>query len=64
MQKFETILYDRTERIIRITLNRPDKRNSLTTQMLEELAAAFDEAEKEKDACCKCVGFRNRSDGT
>src|SRR5262245_28021441 len=39
-------------RIIRVTLNRPDKRNSLTTQMLEELCLAFDEAEKEKDACC------------
>ncbi len=50
--KFETILYDRTERIIRITLNRPDKRNSLTNQMLEELSVAFDDAEKEKDACC------------
>lgn len=52
MQKFETILYERTERIIRITLNRPDKRNSLTNQMLDELCTAFDEAEKEKDACC------------
>ena len=52
MPKFETILYERTEKIIRVTLNRPDKRNSLTTQMLEELCLAFDEAEKEKDACC------------
>jgi enoyl-CoA hydratase len=50
MQKFETILYERTGRIIRVTLNRPDKRNSLTNQMLEELGAAYDEAEKEKDA--------------
>lgn len=52
MQKFETILYERTERIIRITLNRPDKRNSLTLQMLDELCTAFDDAENEKDACC------------
>jgi enoyl-CoA hydratase len=48
---FETILYAKQERIIRITLNRPDKRNSLTSQMLEELCAAFDEADRDREAC-------------
>lgn len=49
--QFETILYERTDRILRITLNRPDKRNSLTNKMLEELAAAFDLAEREREVC-------------
>lgn len=51
-RQFETILYQKDERIIRITLNRPDKRNSMTSQMLEELALAFDDAELDHEACC------------
>jgi enoyl-CoA hydratase/carnithine racemase len=49
---FETILYEKRERIIRITLNRPDKRNALSHQMLEELTAAFEGADAETDASC------------
>lgn len=48
---YETILYESKDKIIRITLNRPDKRNSMTMRMLEELIAAFDRADQEKDAC-------------
>lgn len=51
-RQFETILYEKADRIIRITLNRPDKRNALTNQMLEELWTAFDEADQDRDACC------------
>jgi len=48
---FETVLYEQTGRVIRITLNRPDKRNALNAQMLEELDAAFDRADADLDAC-------------
>lgn len=48
---YETILYAKTDRVIRITLNRPDKRNALTPQLLEELTHAFGEADRDKDAC-------------
>ncbi len=48
---FQTILYETQERIIRITLNRPEKRNALNPQMLEELSEALDRAEEDKDAC-------------
>jgi enoyl-CoA hydratase len=51
-REFETILYESRERIVRITLNRPDKRNALSPQMLEELSAALDLAEDDRDACC------------
>jgi enoyl-CoA hydratase/carnithine racemase len=48
---YETILYESRDRIIRITLNRPDKSNALTTKMLEELNAAFSRADEETGAC-------------
>lgn len=48
---YETIEYTSADRIIRITLNRPEKRNALNSQMLEELTDAFTRADEEKDAC-------------
>jgi enoyl-CoA hydratase len=48
---YETILYEKTGRIIRVTLNRPDKANALSNQMLEELYAAFTAADEDKEAC-------------
>ncbi|MDR3513493.1 MAG: crotonase/enoyl-CoA hydratase family protein [Caulobacteraceae bacterium] len=39
---FETLLYDVEDGIATITLNRPDKLNAFTTQMMLELIAAFD----------------------
>lgn len=48
---FETVLYEKTGRIIRITLNRPDKRNALNDVMLRELDEAFARADDDADAC-------------
>lgn len=48
---FETILYEKTGAIIRVTLNRPDKRNSLTPQMLDELRQAIELADEDAEAC-------------
>jgi 2-(1,2-epoxy-1,2-dihydrophenyl)acetyl-CoA isomerase len=39
---YETILFDNADGIARITLNRPDRLNSFTTEMHRELAAALD----------------------
>ncbi len=42
---YETILYEVDDAILTITLNRPDKLNAFTTQMLSELIDAFDRAD-------------------
>jgi enoyl-CoA hydratase/carnithine racemase len=52
IKKLETVLYERSGRVIRITLNRPDKRNALSHQLLEELKIAFEHADQEEDASC------------
>lgn len=40
--RFETLLYSLEDGIATITLNRPDKLNAFTTQMMAEMIAAFD----------------------
>ena len=39
---FETILYDVKDGIATITLNRPDRMNAFTAQMMAEMIQAFD----------------------
>jgi enoyl-CoA hydratase/carnithine racemase len=51
MSDYETILYQSSDRIVRITLNRPEKANALNDTMLAELNDAFDRADREQDAC-------------
>ena len=43
--KFETILYDVQDEVLTITLNRPERLNAWTRQMLQDLLAAFDVAD-------------------
>jgi methylglutaconyl-CoA hydratase len=44
--QFETLLVDTTEHLSTITLNRPEKRNAITTQMIADLQSALDAIEK------------------
>jgi len=44
---YETVRYEVDESILTITLNRPDKLNAFTTQMLHEMIDAFDRADKD-----------------
>ena len=45
----ETLTFQVAERVARITLNRPDKRNALTPQALAELSDALLEADDRTD---------------
>jgi methylglutaconyl-CoA hydratase len=49
MQSFEHTLFEVSDRIGTITLNRPDKRNALNHHMVGELIARFKEAEERED---------------
>src|SRR4030065_27952 len=42
--KFEDILYEKKDRIARVTINRPDMRNALRSKTREELAIAIEDA--------------------
>ncbi|NUO19285.1 enoyl-CoA hydratase/isomerase family protein [bacterium] len=46
---YETILYERTDAVLKITLNRPDRFNAFNEQMHKELADAFKNAAKDDD---------------
>src|SRR5678816_4476939 len=42
---FETILYEVSERVATVTLNRPDRLNAVNTTVIRELVEAFDQAD-------------------
>jgi enoyl-CoA hydratase len=46
--KYNTILYQKEDGIIIVTFNRPEKRNALNEEMMNEIDAALSEAEEDK----------------
>ncbi len=47
-KEFETLVYEKAGRVASITLNRPEKHNALSYQMLDDLDAALDYAEADE----------------
>ncbi|UCB44059.1 MAG: enoyl-CoA hydratase/isomerase family protein [Dehalococcoidales bacterium] len=45
----ETVIYEVKDNIARITMNRPDKRNALNHALWDDLIAAFDQAENDRE---------------
>ena len=45
--EFETILYEIKDKILTVTLNRPERLNAFTGQMMDDLIEAFDKAGKD-----------------
>src|ERR671931_2251454 len=46
---FEEIRYEVADRVLTITLNRPDRLNAFTSRMATELIGAFDRADADDD---------------
>ena len=55
------VLYQSTDQIAEITLNRPENRNSMTSDVLEGLREAVARAQSEEDLRCVIVTGRGRS---
>ena len=55
--KYETLHLEFEDRIAVVTLNRPDKRNAITPQMIRDLMAAFDEIEQSKAGVAILTGL-------
>jgi isohexenylglutaconyl-CoA hydratase len=56
MPKAETLLIDTREGVLHVTLNRPERRNALSSRMVEELITAFEAADG--DATLRAVVLR------
>ena len=46
---YETILYDVSDNVLTITLNRPEKLNAFNTKMMREMIDAFDQADADDE---------------
>ena len=59
---YEAIMYEKVEdKIFRITLNRPEKLNAMSRQLLSELDSALDEFENNNDASVLIVRGAGRA---
>ena len=58
---YEEIIYEVSEQIATITLNRPDKLNSFTNRMLKEIIAAFDESDADDNVRAVIVTASGRA---
>jgi enoyl-CoA hydratase len=52
MASYETLLYDSSDGVATITLNQPETRNALSTELLGELIDAFETARDDQDVRC------------
>lgn len=58
---FETILFEITNGVAWVTLDRPDRLNAITDKMLKELTAALDEVESNDDIRCLVLTGEGRA---
>ena len=48
----DSVLYEQDDRIVKITLNRPDTRNALSGDIIEGLVDSLNKADKDKNVGC------------
>ena len=47
----DTVLYEVVDNVATVTINRPDRRNALNSQVVAELTAALQRAAEDQDVC-------------
>lgn len=55
-QSYETIIFDESDNVAKLTLNRPDRLNSFTVEMHQEVADALSQVEKGAARCLLITG--------
>ena len=56
---FGSVLYESMDRVATITLNRPERFNSISETMPDDIASAFKQAVSERDSGDPIRGSRN-----
>ena len=46
---YDTLLYEKTGQIVKVTLNRPDVLNAISDEMVKEIRLAVDEADADPE---------------
>ena len=57
----DVILYDKKDRIVTITLNKPETRNALSGDLCEALVAALEKADGDSDISCVVLAANGKS---
>lgn len=55
MADYETLLWDHSDHVVTITLNRPEKKNAMSWVMFNELRSAFERVAHEREVRCAIV---------
>jgi len=61
MAEFDSIIYEKADGRVRLTLNRPEKLNAITLRMMEQLNEALWEADNDRDVHCVIVKGAGRA---
>lgn len=61
MTEFDSIIYEKHDGRVRLTLNRPEKLNAITMKMMAELNEALWEADNDRDVHCVIVKGAGRA---
>ncbi len=60
---YQDLIYDKKDGVVVVTINRPDRLNSLSKRCTLELSAAVDEIERDPDVHCMVFTGAKRADG-
>ena len=56
----DEIITERSASVLRVELNRPAKKNAMTSSMYVTLADVFNDAAKDEQSTCRALAWRRR----